>query len=202
MNDRQNRSITSNTEGYKASLGFTSGPITTLQAGVDIPENVFEYGLTTPFKAIISGAGILNKFGFITADIEYVGYNSMRYSFDAGYATEQQNINNFIKNNYKGAANVRLGAEGRFDILMVRLGFGYNGNPYKTGSVERMDYSAGLGFRFDNWFTDLGFTHSQYEEQDAPYYLEYPAPLGVISVPKATLKNSLNNVAITVGFKF
>jgi hypothetical protein len=202
MTDIYNRSLSSNTEGYKAAIGSSDiNPITVLQSGVDIPEQTFDYGITTPFKAVISAAGFMNKFGFITADVEYVDYSTTRYNFGSGYGAYQSTINDAIRNSYKGAANVRLGAEGRFDMLMVRLGFGYNGNPYKNGSVERMDYSGGLGFRFSDWYMDFGFVHSEYEESEQPYVLVYPK-LGEIPVPKAVLKNSLNNVAITVGFKF
>ena len=92
----------------------------------------------------------------------------------------------------------------RFDMVMVRLGFGYYGSPYKASisNTNRLDFSAGVGFRFGNWFTDLGFVHSQYEEDEQPYTLTYPAPTGAIAVPTATIGNSLNNVALTLGWKF
>ncbi len=203
LTDVYNRSITSNTEGYKAAIGSQdTNPVTQLLSGTDIPEQTFDYNLTTPYKAIFSASGILSKFGFVTADVEYVDYSTARFNFGSGYTSYQSDVNDIIRNTYKGAANFRLGAEGRFDMLMVRVGFGYNGNPYKVGSVERMDYSAGLGFRFSDWYMDLGFVHSEIEQSEQPYILIYPQPLGEIEVPKAVLKNSLNNVAITVGFKF
>ncbi len=199
LTDVQNRSITANTEGFRNALGF-QGTTTVLQSGVDIPENTYEYGLTTPWKGVISASGILGKYGFITADYEYVNYSSMRYKFP-GYAGAAADINNYIKNNFKGVSNVRIGAEGRFNMIMVRLGFGYYGSPYKNSSYDkanRIDMSAGIGFRADKWFADLGFVNSTYNEQEQPYTLDEVN----VQVPKATLKNSLNTMALTLGWKF
>ncbi|MCD6064737.1 MAG: hypothetical protein K0R82_2648 [Flavipsychrobacter sp.] len=198
--DIQNRTITANTEAF--------GGTQTLLAGIDIPEQVFEYGLTTPWRAVVSATGFLGKYGFVTADYEYVDYASSRYNFDGQFINTEQFINQLIKQRYRGASNVRLGAEARFDQVMVRLGFGYYGNPEKNGGDDRLSLSAGLGYRFDNWFVDLGFVNTQYEEKEQPYYLQYPEnyfpdnPSGVIPVPQATIKNSLNNVALALGWKF
>ena len=63
-----------------------------------------------------------------------------------------------------------------------------------------MNYSAGVGFRFDDVFIDLGFNHSTSTVKEQPYAVVYPNE--VIDVPKATIKNSFNNLALTVGFKF
>lgn len=200
LSDESTARLTSNTENFKQLLGFNSGPITV----VEQDPLIFEYSLITPWRTVLSASGILGKYGFITADYEYVGYNSARFGFDAVDADYERFVNQRIKNSYKGASNFRIGAEGRFDMVMVRLGFGYYGSPYKASisNTNRLDFSAGVGFRFGNWFTDLGFVHSQYEEDEQPYTLNYPAPTGAIAVPTATIGNSLNNVALTLGWKF
>jgi len=200
LTDVQNRSITTNTENFKYDLGYTSGSTTILQSGVDIPENTFEYGIITPWKGILSAAGIIGKHGFITADYEYVNYRSMRFNYDPFYAENETNINQFIKNNYRGASNIRVGGEARFDIVSLRLGFGFYGSPYKTsvGGADRIDLSAGVGFRFGNFFTDLGFVNTQYTQEERPYNLDVIN----IDVQKATLKNSFNTAALTFGWKF
>lgn len=200
LTDVQNRSISTETEGMRALYG-APGTQTVLNQGSDIPEARFEYGLSTPWRAIFSASGLLGKYGFITADYEYVNYRSARFHYDAAYAFEESTVNALIKNTYKGASNIRIGAEGRLENLMIRLGFGYYGNPYATGkSTERIDVSGGIGYRFETWYLDLGFVHSQYTTEEQPYHVIYPS--GEYEVPKATLKNSLNNVALTVGWKF
>lgn len=199
MTDVQNKALTSNTEGFKSYLNVGDPNPNTR---VDAPTNEYQYSLITPWKAVISAAGIIGKHGFISVDYQYVDYSSTKFSFedvDSYYETE---VNSGIKNMYKGASNLRIGGEARFDLLMLRLGFGYYGNPYQkaTDGSERLSYSAGVGFRFDNVFLDLGFNHTNATNMEQPYAIVYPTE--VIDVPKATIKNSYNNVAVTVGLKF
>lgn len=202
MSDEQSRTITTNTEDLKAILGYTGGPITTVNADLQS----FNYNILTPWKGVLSASGIFGKYGFITADVEYVNYKSMRFNFEPFFAQAEANINNFIKNNYKGAANVRIGGEVRFDMIMFRLGFGYYGSPYETSfaNADRLDASAGVGFRHNSFFADLGFVRSMYNQQEQPYNLDAvnEAYNANIVVPTATLKNALNTVAFTVGWKF
>lgn len=200
LNDVFNRSVVSNTENFKNALGDFTGPTTR----VDAPTNEYAYTLVTPWRGVISAAGIIGKNGFITVDYEYVNYASARYNFDDLDSRYQDEVNNGIKNMYKGASNIRIGGEARFDIVMARLGFGYYGNPYQDATMgsKTLTYSAGVGFRFDNVFLDLGFMHTAKETKEQPYTLAYPQPIGDIWVPSANIKSSFNNVALTVGFKF
>jgi len=168
-------------------------------ANVSTDPGVFNYSLTTPWRGVLSATGFLGKYGFVTADYEYVNYHSARYHFESDFSDYETSMNQAIKNTYKAASNFRIGIEGRpVDFMMVRVGFGYYGTPYKVSAsnTNRIDLSAGIGFRFSHWFTDLGFVHSMYNGQEQPYVLPY------VVVPTATLKNNLNNAALTVGFKF
>ena len=161
----------------------------------------YNYSLTTPWRGVISATGIIGKYGFVSADYEYVGYNTARFSYDIADQELETFTNRQIRSLYKGASNFRLGAEARpADFIMVRLGFGYYGSPYKSGAVnaDRIDISAGLGFRFSNWYADLAFVNRSYKNAETPYMLPYE---GVV-VPSATLKHSLNTAALTIGFKF
>ncbi|MBZ0098325.1 MAG: hypothetical protein K8F30_04535, partial [Taibaiella sp.] len=203
MTDVQNRSITSNTEGFKDYLGYGPDPFT----HVDADPNEYNYSIITPWRAVLSAAGIIGKYGFISMDYEFVDYSSARFSFDDLHSYDEEEVNNGIKAMYKGGHNVRLGGEVRFDIVMFRLGFGYYGNPYKNTALgsERLNYSAGVGLRIDNIFFDLGFNRTSATVKEPPYAIVYNWPNGdveVIDVPTATIKNSYNNLAMTVGVKF
>ena len=201
MTDVQNRSVTSHTEGFKAYLGEDPNPLTR----VDAPLNEYNYSVVTPWRAVLSAAGIIGKYGFISFDYEFVDYSSARFSFDDLDSYYEQEVNNGIKTMYKGASNIRLGGELRLDIVMFRLGFGYYGSPYQNANLgsERLNYSAGVGFRFDNIFFDFGFNHTSATMTEQPYVVVYPEdPPGVIDVPSATIKNNYNNLALTVGLKF
>ncbi|MCB0698089.1 MAG: hypothetical protein KDC07_12040 [Chitinophagaceae bacterium] len=199
LSDVQNRSLVSNTENFKSVVN-PSDP--NPYSRVDAPTNEYQYSLITPWKTVLSAAGIIGKHGFISVDYEYVDYASAKFNFDNTDNYYENEVNSGIKSMYKGASNLRIGGEARFDMLMLRLGFGYYGNPYRTASngSETMNYSAGVGFRFDDVFIDLGFNHSTSTVKEQPYAVVYPNE--VIDVPKATIKNSFNNLALTVGFKF
>jgi hypothetical protein len=201
MTDIQNRSVTSHTEGFKAYLGEDPNPLTR----VDAPTNEYQYTMITPWRAVLSAASIIGKRGFISLDYEFVDYSSARFSFDELDSYYEQEVNGGIKTMYKAASNIRLGGEVRFDIVMLRLGFGYYSNPYRNTAMgsERLNYSAGVGFRFDNVFLDLGLNHTAATATEQPYVVIYPDPaIGVINVPTATIKNTFNNVALTAGIKF
>ena len=184
-------------------------------------KNEFDYHLTTPWKTVLSATMLIEKLGFVTFDYEYVDYSSMRYLYPAGidvygntFQQAEDDMNRQIKKTYQGASNFRLGGEARIaKYFMARAGFGYYGNPYTSFgqstinsfyTTERIDLSAGIGFRFDHFFTDLGFVHSMYQGFEQPYSVDYG---GVISgsqatIPGAKINYNINNVALTMGVKF
>jgi hypothetical protein len=197
LTDVQTLRVVSNTEGYKAYLGGSDTNPTTVVNG---PENTFEYNLTTPWRTVLSATGFLGTHGFITADYEYVNYASARFRYDAGAKSAETAVNRLIRSTYKGASNIRLGVEGRFDQLMLRLGFGYYGSPYRTASdAYLMTLSGGVGYRFETWFVDLGYVQSLQTNYEQPYTLDIVPP---VAVPAARLDHRLGNIALTLGWKF
>jgi len=185
------QNLTTNTEALAGTVS------------ADAPESYLEYNLTTPWRAVLSASYIFGRFGFLTADYEYVDYASAHYSIP-GFETFEREQNDMIKQNMKGASNVRIGAEGRVtDNFMVRLGFGYYGSPYQDESMmsNRTDVSAGVGFRQASWYIDLAYVHSMYKMAEHPYVLNYALPVGIIA-PTANMNNTINNVALTIGFRF
>lgn len=86
---------------------------------------------------------------------------------------------------------------------MGRLGFGYYGSPFKDQNTEshRMNFSAGLGWRFANWFLDLALVHSRWNQWEQPYSLYYPSD-GWIDVPSAEMQQKSNQFVLTTGWKF
>lgn len=201
LKDESNKSLTASTENLKNTLGY-GGSSTTR---IDAPTNTYQYSLVTPWRGVISAAGILGKYGFISIDYEYVNYSSARFYFEDVDRSWQNDVNSAIKNNYKGASNLRAGLEGRLDKVSLRVGFGYYGSPYKNAAVnaDRIELSAGIGFRTDSWFVDLGFVNSQSKRQEQPYWLDASQQgYANVVVPTATLKNNFNNAALTFGVKF
>ncbi|WP_298713190.1 hypothetical protein [Chitinophaga sp.] len=173
----------------------------------------YDYTLKTPWRAggsvsyiFGTNADVKQQHGFITADVEYVDYASTQYRFNKGSADDRQAAdarNRVIENAYTGAVNVRLGGELKFNVLAVRAGFSYYGNPYSSdfsdvdGSIKRV--SGGLGYRNRGFFSDLTYVHTLNSKTTYnPYVLnesEYAAPV-------ATGNLSGGNIVLTVGFKF
>jgi hypothetical protein len=186
------------TDEYTPMVTATSQGFSNTVA-LDPATSVNNYTLTTPWRGILSATGMISKYGFITADYEYVGYNTARFSTNT--PNDEKYLNNYARTQYKGASNIRIGAEGRpADFILLRVGFGYYGSPYKKSTVnaDRIDISAGIGFRFQQWFIDFGYVNSSYKDTEQPYQLPY----ATVIVPTATLKHTNNNAALTIGFKF
>ncbi len=180
-------------------------------------ENQFDYFLTTPWKSVLSATFIYKKLGFITADLEYVDHASARYTYPDGidnstgqsFSEEANAKNQEISRTYTGVTNLRIGAEGVINkFFMLRAGFGYYGNPYQNTAYDgtRMDFSGGLGFRFQHFFADFGVVHTQYKSTETPYTIDY-SNSSVISGPAVaspvaynTFKG--NNIALSIGLKF
>jgi len=198
LTDVDNQSVTANTENFAVSQGASS--VNTATAA----ENQYNYRITTPWRGVISGSGLFGKYGFFTVDYEYVDYSSSMVHFDQDNKDYETAVNNAIKSTYKGASNVRAGVEVRLQNLMLRAGFGYYGNPYQGSSVsaERLDFSGGIGFRFERTFIDLGFVHHDYKMSEQPYQLPMDGVYTGIVVPTATLNTGANNAVMTFGFKF
>ncbi len=212
IRDEFDPSISANSQGYSTSLNTLNS----------LYHNSLDYNFNTPWKGVLSATILLKNFGFITCDYEYVDYTSMRYELPSGlddngnsFLQTQNAINNEIKKVYQPASNIKIGGELKLTkFFMARAGFGYYGNAYtKYGeansehayTTQRIDLSAGLGFRFQHFFTDLGLVHSTYTGYEQPYSVDYS---GVTSgstatvVPTAKVDYVVNNLALTLGFKF
>ena len=205
ISETSNPSVLSNVNGNSYYISSNDYPI----------GSQFNYNFTTPWKGVLSGSYIIKSLGFVTADVEFVDYSSMRYSYPAGiddvsgqtFLQEQSDINQAISNTYKAVTNFRLGGEFRAtNNFMVRAGFGYYGNPYQGNmqSLQRIDLSAGIGFHLRHFFTDLGFVHSMYKGTDQPYTVDYSGVVSgsAVTIQPATITYQLNTCAWTIGYKF
>ncbi len=159
----------------------------------------FDYSITTPFRANGGATVLLNKYGFITADIEYVGYSSAKFnttdgSSDAGldYA------NSVIGNSYKNVVNYRVGAEGRFEVFRARLGYAYYADPYLNSVYDRSQnyFTAGLGIRTKQFFVDVAGVYLDTKDVYQPYSLASRVP------PTVNITNNRFTTSLTGGLIF
>ena len=164
------------------------------------PSGYYEYRLRTPWKFNFGAAAIFGTRGLISAEYDYSGIPSAKlrsttgqYSDGYSFATENQ----AIKSMFKAVQTLHLGAEIKFDKLAVRIGGAYSSTPLKGSSGSKYDFSSytltgGLGYRGAHFFTDLSY---QYEQANHNYYF-------YASGPAQNIKNNLNNISLTLGYKF
>ena len=203
LSDTYNASITTTftAQGNDVvAVTLPTGPVGT--TSVDALPNDYSYSLTTPFRANGGVAYTLGKHGFVTGDVEYVGYGQARLHGDPqdpnGDNRSFSAENSDIKSLYKNVVNVRFGAEGRFDVFRVRLGYARYGDPYKADlNNERVQnfYTGGLGLRQGNFFLDAAGVYTAFNRSYTPYSLGGLEPLIKVS-------NSRFTTSITAGVIF
>ena len=162
----------------------------------------YRYTLTTPFRANGGLAYTLGKHGFVTGDVEYVGYGQARLHADSqepsGKSYPFTTENSDIVARYKNTINLRFGAEGRFDIFRVRLGYARYGDPYKAdtkGERAQNFYTAGAGLRQGNFFIDAAAVYTTFDQSFTPYNLDGLEPL-------VKVNNNRYTTSITAGITF
>ena len=160
------------------------------------------YNLTTPFRASGGAAVTIGKVGFLTGDVEYVGYQQARLSSadDATYgdAAGIADDNQLIRRAYQGTVNLRFGAEGRFDIFRVRVGYANYGDPYKGSTTSRGQqfYTAGVGVRQSSFFLDLAGVYNTFAQQYSPYAIASGQQ------PVINVNNNRYTTTVTAGLTF
>jgi hypothetical protein len=146
-------------------------------------------------RAIGSIAFIVNKYGLISADYEYVDYTKASFkSYDYDYNTENESINN----TYRATSNIRVGTEWRYSNFSIRGGYAYYASPYKAGVNDGKQniFSAGIGYRSNYFFID--FTYNRATSSEDYYMYESQN----VFVEPALIENKKNNYLLTVGFKY
>ena len=133
----------------------------------------------------------LDKFGFISADVEWVDYSSAKITSDEFDFTDT----NQEVGTYGSVLNYKFGAELRIKVLRLRAGYSYREDP--LNNVDGLDRSqesltAGLGLRFKKLYMDASYVRSNYNHSISPY----PEAASAIT------ENISENAVLTLGFKF
>lgn len=199
--------------------GYVSGDLKPGYTGT--PTDCFEWKLRTPWRLIASVATVIGSKAIISADYEYRPYQSMTTKFYNG--DNVTDVNGDIKDYYKAANILRLGAEYRVtNKFSVRAGYAYEStptgsdvmdgkmpvytsNPYDTGTMPSytLDNSTqyitcGVGYRHKAFYVDAAYVHKSRKSQFSPYTpnLYTATPL------TAEIKDNDNSLVFSVGFKF
>ncbi|MFW5759680.1 MAG: OmpP1/FadL family transporter [Cyclobacteriaceae bacterium] len=155
-----------------------------------------EYRITSPFRASLGATAFFGKFGFVSADVDYINFSSQKFR-SRDFSTEQEKqINRDLFEIYREVLNLRVGAELRYNIFRFRGGFAYNPSPYKDNTIDRSQtrITAGAGIRMPKFFLDLAYVNTQFTSAYSPYMVE-PLPI-------AEFDNNFSTTTLTAGFYF
>jgi hypothetical protein len=161
----------------------------------DSPIGDYNYKLRTPARFTTSAAFILQKFGLLSIDYEFVNYSKTRLidkagSFDSENAT--------MMNSLKSTGNLRIGAEYRADDLYFRAGFQLTGSPYSDPLNDRSikQFSIGGGYRTITNFIDVAYSFATQNRYFDPYSTSLTA------VQPASIQFNSNVLLLTIGTRF
>jgi hypothetical protein len=174
---------------------------------VNSKEYEVKYTVNTPLKTMASVGVLVGKYGFISADAEFLNYASARIRFETPDSIGQTriaelkqieaNVNEGIKTSYKSVVNLRIGAEAVLDIFRLRAGVNILGSAFQNDTKPRMVYSVGAGIRGSNMYFDIAYRYEQQTYSYQPY--NTPNPL---RQPNIAVNAKSNNVVATLGFRF
>ncbi|HFB99231.1 MAG TPA: hypothetical protein ENJ53_00365 [Phaeodactylibacter sp.] len=166
------------------------------------PDGNFKYKLKTPWRVMGNVAVLINRKGFISADVEYVDYSVAAFNLTSNSSSSDDkdyevDLNREIGKQYQSALNIRLGGEYALNKLRFRAGYTISGTPYADTDITNNTYSLGFGVREKKFYLDLAYKYAAYTEGYVPY---------ILSDPKleqfTTNEVSKSQFLMTVGFKF
>lgn len=161
------------------------------------PDGLFDYKLRTPWRAIGSLGVIIQKTGFLSAEVEWLDYQNATYNYN-GYENEERDVNNAIQKTLTSALNIRLGGEVAYDIFRFRGGFGLHPSALEgEEKIVNNSFSFGLGIREEYFFIDLAYRQYNFKETFTPYLLNSETNQQFIDKDTNT-----SRYIMTVGFKF
>jgi hypothetical protein len=196
------------TDNFSTTLNYVyedqdasgSGNILTFENSGEGNAEPFNYRLRTPWKAVFGGALLVKKYGFISGDVEWIDYSSSHFNLtknqtDASTRAYEAKLNTTISTGYKAVTNYRFGAEAVLDIFRLRVGYNMLGKAKKDQTGFNNAISFGAGIRMKTAYIDLAFRRSTANGSVS-------ADSGADVLPIASTESKINDILMTVGFKF
>lgn len=168
---------------------------------MDSPYGEYTYRLRTPMRAMVNASALLGKFGFVSADYEWVDYrgSSLKSARIGGddYPFEAENA--AIETAYRATHKVKLGIEAKPQKwLALRAGTQWQQSPFTdeayADAPAALTYTAGAGLRLKGFYLDAALV---VREQIDQYYLYDPA-----MVDPASIQNQRITSMISIGMRY
>ena len=191
LTDNYNTSVT-----YNYTDNAHDGPITS-----ESPYGSFQYALRTPWSGMAGLGVVIRTSGFFGASVKLTNYSYMKYDYSVrgngnSYDAIERQVNDDIKQNYAAALQLNLGGEYVLDQFRVRGGASFVQSPYSDDGGFDPSFHAGVGYRQESYYVDLGYAWTQQEDGYQPYVTREAAqPLVITDL-------SHHRISATVGVKF
>lgn len=187
------------TDSYSNTFEYTfrNNQGATFTNAAQSPEGKADYRLTTSWRAMGGAAVVINKIGFLSADVEIVDYSANSFNLTANVASVdnqqyESELNRSIQKDYKQAVNLRFGGELALDQFRLRGGVNMYGKPEQGQEGFNTAFSGGVGVRTESFYIDLGYRRYAGNGSVAAYD---GAPVANTNVAKSDL-------LVTLGIKF
>ncbi len=141
----------------------------------------YQYRFSSPMRFIGDVAILINKYGSISGEYEYVDFASARFSArDYGF----NDVNTSIRNSYQSTHNLRVGTEWRYGQISFRAGYNLSTSPYSKNlnDGKRQAVSGGIGLNFGKASIDFAYVRSWSNEDYYMYSSETIQPNAVQKV--------------------
>jgi hypothetical protein len=195
------------TDTYSANMSSSWNNFDYYGNGKTILTNEYEYTdqvqsnytLKTPGRLSAGATVFIQKYGFITADVESVNYSGSKFNSSTDGVSFSSD-NSQIKSLYQSVLNYRVGGEYRYNHFRLRGGYSLMPDPYKTqqnnidSSISSV--SGGLGYKTANFYVDFAATFMQSKDSYRPYTVD------TADSPVVNLNNKRANFIVTFGFTF
>lgn len=181
-----------------------------------------EYKLRTPWKYNFNLGFTIGKSFALGAEYEYEDYSTMKFRDIDGHNMSFET--NEARINMKGVNTFRIGTEIRpLSQLAVRLGYNYISAAFKEDAVKYLpsnslytdtsfsnsksqrNYTLGIGYRIRQFYADLAYQTSIYQEDFYPFYNEFeeaPQRWALVTPEKTVVTNTHKQLLLTVGVHF
>lgn len=182
--------------------------------------NESSYRFESPWRILGGVAVVLGKKGLLSFDYEYTDMTHVRMRTIDGLESESFNaVSGDVKKYYRGVHALKIGGEYRVtNQFSVRAGYAIETSPvkktlfntptemYTSGTVtnyalpkETHYATAGLGYRFYRFYTDVAYVFRYQGSMVYPY--SYVTDAGM-APNTGSLSTYLHSAVLTVGYKF
>jgi hypothetical protein len=154
-----------------------------------------DYKVVTPIKWGTGIAYTFNNYALVSVEYEGLDYTTLSmYGYENDYYVKWPDVDEFARENFKVATNIRTGAEYRINRYALRAGYSYYGSPVKNdNSFARHIIAAGAGYQWDGGFIDAAYSFSPGNKETFSLYE------GSDNVKNT---NFAGKFIITLGFRF